>query len=113
MLHYSKGFIAEMATLYVRFSDDGTKVSGTSSSGQIEIFDSRTGTPLGQPSRGRNRKTITCYTFSPDGCYVSAGSADGIVRVWDVASTTLPAKAPLRAAHQDMVSRVAVAHSGS
>jgi WD40 repeat protein/tetratricopeptide (TPR) repeat protein len=50
----------------------------------IQLWDVATGTSVGQPLE--HPSTVTAMAFSPDGCSLVTGCADGLVRVWDVAA---------------------------
>ncbi|KAF3225088.1 hypothetical protein TWF106_002968 [Orbilia oligospora] len=72
--------------LYVRavaFSLDGDKIASASDYGNIQIWDTKTGT---SETTIKAHSRIATVSFSPNGKYIVSGSYDGYVKVWD--STT-------------------------
>ena len=100
---YSSGESANNATQLQRdgrtedfqslaFSTNGEHiVSGGRSNGVIQIWDSQSGSPIGQPL-GRHGTTVMSVTFSRDGRRVVSGGDDGTVRIWDTQRGASPAQ---------------------
>src|SRR6185503_10705470 len=63
------------------FSVDGTRVVTGSSDHTAQIWDARTGQPVGGPLR--HRDLVSSAAFSADGTRVVTASWDGTARLWD------------------------------
>ena len=50
----------------------------------MSVWDTGTGEEL-RHSEGHSQR-VWCVVFSPDGCRILSGSADGSLRLWDVAT---------------------------
>ena len=50
------------------------------------LWDSKTGSPLGQmgPATARHDDTVRALVFSPDGSYLISGADDGVAKLWSV-----------------------------
>ncbi len=73
----------------VAFSPDGTKLLTGSKDQTAQLWDARTGHPIGGPLR--HDQPVWAVAFSPDGTKLLTGSGDqagttGAARVWDVAT---------------------------
>ncbi len=63
------------------FSRDGRIVATGGTHGTVELWDSGTGEPIGQPMKGD--RCVTSIAFSRDGHLLAAGYADYTLRLWD------------------------------
>ena len=66
-------------------------VAGTQHPGQIKLLDVATGkavsvAELDPTFSDGNNKRVFCAAFSPDGKTLASGSADGTIKLWDVAT---------------------------
>lgn len=64
----------------VSFSPRGNQFAA-SSSGQVQIFDTNSKELVATLEIGKH---ISCFTFNPDGDYLSLGTSDGSVQIWDI-----------------------------
>jgi WD40 repeat protein len=80
-----KGLILTMA-----FSPDGHMLAAGAQGGTdnapntVRLWDTRTSQLVGDPIRVDS--VVTATAFSPDGQTLATGSADGTIRLWDVAT---------------------------
>jgi RNA polymerase sigma factor (sigma-70 family) len=80
------------ATWNVAFSADGRQVAATSVGGDgIQVCDAATGRVRAACPSQLRRESPTVAAFAPDGKTVAVGSADGTVRLWDLASGAMRA----------------------
>jgi WD40 repeat protein len=78
--------ISDQECIYsVEFSPDGTRIASGSSSGAVQIWDTRTRKQLFACSNYdvAHKFLIQSAGFSPNGQYVVSGSSDGTLCVWD------------------------------
>jgi WD40 repeat protein len=100
----------------VSFSPDGTKLATVGGDGALKVWSLTDAgalgpTPLAKfdgPS-GPTASPLSTVAFGPDGRFVAAAGADGVVRVWDV---QLKAEVRGLRAHTDWVTCVAFAPDG-
>jgi len=78
---------------YSEFSPDGQRVVTSSDDNTAQVWDVRTGQPLGEPLRHGDR--VESARFSPDGLRVVTASSDKTAQVWD-ARTGQPLGKPLK-----------------
>ena len=71
----------------VSFSPDGMQILTGSYDGLAIIWDSKTGSNIGEPFKGHT-KAISSVCFSPDGKRIVTGSHDGLAKIWDIKSRT-------------------------
>lgn len=67
----------------IAFSPDGTRIAVARYEEDIDVRDAATGERLGLLADSQFPPSVC---FSPDGKIVAAGGADGMVKLWDVAS---------------------------
>ena len=79
----------------VAFSPDGRLVAsggckkdsaGNCMNGLLKVWDVATGVDLAELPAGNNG-AVTCLAFRPDGRMLAAGSADSIIRFWEIITT--------------------------
>jgi WD40 repeat protein len=63
------------------FSTDATRVITASADREVQVWDVKTGAPVGLPIKHNGK--ITAAAFSPDGTRVLTASLDGTARIWD------------------------------
>jgi WD40 repeat protein len=71
----------------LRFSPDGRTLAAVVGGSRVQLFDARSGRPLGSPLRHRGE--VSAMQFSADGRLLATGAHDGAARVWDVATRRL------------------------
>ncbi|KAG8704869.1 hypothetical protein FRC09_003279 [Ceratobasidium sp. 395] len=76
----------------------------------VEIWDVRTGQPVGQPLEGHT-DSVSSVAYSPDGAYIISGSNDTSIRIWN-ARTGQAVGQPLQG-HTDWVNSVACSPNGA
>ena len=81
----------------VAFSADGTQVATASENGAVQVYDTASWTPAGEPFTAA--VDFLSVAFTLDGTRVLAGTGDGRVFIWDIAShqavgTPIEAHAP-------------------
>ena len=92
----------------VAWSDDGTLIAAAMTTGEVGVWDSRSGRPAARfPA---SRAALNAIAFAPNGERVAVGDEDGLVRVWDVLRQE-PAGHAL--AHDDAVYSVDFSPDGS
>ena len=67
------------------FSADGSTLAAGGANGLITLIDPAAGEPIGRPLQGVDGPVVSA-AFSPDSALVAAGSFDGTVELWEVAS---------------------------
>lgn len=83
-------------------SSDGNTIA-TGSGKNVILFDSRSGTPIGDPFEGHT-DSVKSVAFSPDGNSIVSGSADGTLRIWPILEAwadQLCAKLPRNMSHKE------------
>jgi eukaryotic-like serine/threonine-protein kinase len=79
------------ATVWAGFSPSGETVATISASGDVQLWDTASGAPIGEPLHHRSR--LGEVVFHPDGSVFATGCPDGSVRLWDAAG--LPVGPPM------------------
>ena len=93
----------------VAFSPDSRMIASASGDGTLWLWDSGTGTPIGQPLTGHTG-SVMGVAFSPDGTTIASAGDDRTVRLWD-AATGEPIGQPLTG-HTERVEAVAFSPDG-
>jgi WD40 repeat protein len=65
------------------FSSDGTVLATGDLEGNIILWDTAAGKPLGDPLAGHDAEVLS-LAFSPDGDMLASGASDGSVVLWDL-----------------------------
>ena len=65
-----------------RFSPRGTRLAAVRDENEVVVWD--LGDPGEPPDRFTHDREVNSVVFCPSGCFLATGSADGLVRVWDV-----------------------------
>jgi WD40 repeat protein len=65
----------------VAFSPDGRSVLTGSGSGIAQLWDTKAGRPIGEPTR--HLAAVTCVAYSPSGETIATGCQDGTARLWN------------------------------
>ncbi len=81
---------APQGILRVAYSPDGQRLAGTmptASTGQIRIWDARSGREIRRLSRQGVRPL--CIAFSPDAKWIASGGTDQTVKLWNAETGTL------------------------
>ncbi|QFS91108.1 translocation protein TolB [Mycobacterium sp. THAF192] len=94
----------------VGFSPDGGRFAAATVDDVVQLWDTATGEPLGDPLTGHT-EGVNSVVFSPDGTTLATGSSDTTVRLWDT-TTGQPLGNPLTG-HTDRVTRVAFSPDGT
>ncbi|MFF0815604.1 TIR domain-containing protein [Rhodococcus sp. NPDC003318] len=93
----------------VAVSPDGRRIASAGWDDSVQLWDARTGQPIGDPMTG-HENTVASVAFSPDGRRIVSGSWDKTIRIWD-ADTQQPVGDPLRG-HENLVLSVAFSPDG-
>lgn len=93
----------------VAFSPDGSRIAVSKWPGDVLLFDSRTGDPVGQALTGHPTPAVQLL-FSPDGRRLAAAGVNNTITLWDIGRGT-PAARTLNG-HRDMVTSVAFSADG-
>lgn len=93
----------------VAFSPDGQRIVSAGNAKTLQLWDARTGQPIGSPMVGHT-DVVTSVAFSPDGHRIVSGSWDYTLRLWD-ADTGQPIGGPM-VAHTGAVHGVAFSPDG-
>jgi WD40 repeat protein len=97
----------DLWVLALVFSRDRKTALTATGTGIAQLWDLRTGKPLGPPLQ--HQGGLAAVAFSPDGSSFATGGMDGLTRLWETA-TGRPLGAPVR--HQDEVAAVAFSPDG-
>ena len=92
-----------------QYSPDGQRIVSGSRDNKVQVWNARTGAPIGKPLQG-HEDSVRSVSYSRDGQHIVSGSEDGTVRVWD-ASTGAPIGKPLQG-HEAEVNSVAYSPDG-
>lgn len=74
------------AAVNLVYTPDGTKLVTAGTSGYLQIWDSSSNAPIGEPFAFPQDVGIASIDVSPDGKLVATGAADSGIRFWDIAS---------------------------
>ena len=66
----------------VAFSPDGEYLVTGRANRTVQVWDARTGRPIGPPL-GTHGRPIRGLVFSRDGRHLASASGDGVVKLWD------------------------------
>jgi WD40 repeat protein len=102
-------FFHEAAVRSVSYSPDGKHIVSGSYDYTVQIWDVKTGAPIGKALQGHEAK-VNSVGYSPDGKRIVSGSLDRTVRIWD-AKTGIPIGKPLKG-HEYEVSSVSYSLDG-
>lgn len=87
----TNGTSIQAGMLRVRFSPGGEFFAGTNTSGDVLVWDAKTGKQL--LSFAGHTGRVTSLVFSPDGTRLGSSSEDGTARIWDLGLETRSAAA--------------------
>jgi WD40 repeat protein len=73
----------------VDISSDGTLLAVGTADGTVQLWDTGTGEPVGEPIRGPEGY-VNSLKFSPDGNTLAAGLTSGQTWVWDITNRLRP-----------------------
>ncbi|KAG8983106.1 hypothetical protein FRB93_007663 [Tulasnella sp. JGI-2019a] len=94
---------------FLLISPDGKTVVSGSDDGTVRMWDSSTGSSIGEPLEGHTSH-ISCLAISPDGKTIVSGFYDGTVHRWDT-KTGISIGDPLKG-HMDHVSCLVISPNG-
>ena len=97
------------SVLCISYSPNGRQVISGSSDRTIRIWDTETGSVIGEPLQGHTA-SVWSVAYSPDGRHIISGSFDKTIRIWD-AETGAAVGNPLEG-HTDTVWSVAYSPDG-
>ncbi|MEZ0327822.1 MAG: AAA-like domain-containing protein [Fimbriimonas sp.] len=78
------------------FSPDGTKLAVGSSGGWLEVFDSRTGSPVA--SLQAHRGNVNQFDWSKNGRFIATVGSDRICKIWELRNSKLVLENSIRGA---------------
>ena len=82
----ANGSIIQAGMLRVRYSPDGSFIAGTNETGDVMIWDAKSGKQLLRLEGHSGR--VTSLAFSSDGTRLGSSSEDGTARIWDLGLET-------------------------
>ncbi|KAG8986788.1 POC1 centriolar protein A [Tulasnella sp. JGI-2019a] len=88
---------------------DGTTIVSGSDNKTLQLWDAKTGVPIGQAMEG-HANWVRCVAVSPDSTTIVSGSHDATLQLWD-AKTGEPIGQAIEG-HTDTVSSIAFSHDG-
>jgi len=80
-------------TISASFSHNGSLIATSSATGQVHICNSVLGNPVSPLRVQEGYKAYTCVAFSPNASQISAGTYEGVVRVWEIPEISISAPA--------------------
>jgi WD40 repeat protein len=93
----------------VAITPDGRRVAFSDTAGGVWVLNWAQERDYGYYRVGQHGCAVTTVAITPDGCYIAAGSDDGVITIWDV-NSALHTKVP--AFHQALVRSVSVSRDG-